>query len=902
MADLERTVEIIFKSIDQTGSGLSSVSGKLNDFERSIGKVSAPLASLAGDIIKTEAAVLGLAAAYGIYAVSEAAKFESAQIDLNKVLSDIDAPVESFTKTVFELSETYGVASSSILQGIANFKQAGFTASESAKLQKDALDLVIAGDVEAARASEILVSSLKGFGAGADQATRFIEALNNVSNKYATDLAELATGMGRISPVAQQMGFTFEETTGLITPVIEVFRSGPEAANALRTGLLKLIDDAKPVGEALKKIGVSQFDANGVMRSGKDIFLDVANAFKTLDQNQKLVITSQLVGIEQASKMVSVFDNLGKVQNITSAAMERTGSVTKEVELRLNSAEKQVDKFKTTFSNLGIVVGGELLDNFKGVAGGASELTSAFSDIVKQGGLAPLFNALKPLLVDFEATLKGIAVALPDAFKGVDFDGLIKSFQNLGGEISNIFGDLDLTDARDLEQALQGIVDFIALLTNATAGVVEGFSPFVDAIKSLLESLADGDNDMVAFGSNLVGMGAAVNKVIPLLGFLGDTLSLLADVVLVVAGARGFAAFVPAVSSAATALLTFNPAAAAFSAAMGAIAFAIIENIKAFNDWQDRVKGINKDAQTADDVIKRLPQTFEELSKKAGVSIKSMDDFNKAVEDGKLIANEAEGGWKGAGEGVRDFDAEVEAALGNSIELRKETEQNTASLKESAESTKALTQVTSNAAQAEDEWIKTIENGQVVYTNKNRTLDDTGKNLKKVKEETDKLSKSEELAIRNAAELEQTLVKLASNERIKALEFSAKIEVANVEADAKRVVAAYEAISSEIVSTNDLLGTLNQEFANASGFDKLAIDDQIDKANDRADRLLDQQELLNTANVKHLNARTAQIERGGSDITINADNLSPELQAVLESLINNIRIKAIAEGAAFITG
>jgi TP901 family phage tail tape measure protein len=96
------------------------------------------------------------------------------------------------------------------------------------------------------------------------------------------------------------MGFSMEETAGILTPVIEIFRSGDEAAVALKTGLLKLIDDTKPVQEALASIGVSQTDANGALRSGKDILLDVSKAFQTLDEDQKLFVTQQLVGIEQA--------------------------------------------------------------------------------------------------------------------------------------------------------------------------------------------------------------------------------------------------------------------------------------------------------------------------------------------------------------------------------------------------------------------------------------------------------------------------------------------------------------------------------------------------------------------------------------------------------------------------
>jgi TP901 family phage tail tape measure protein len=44
-----------------------------------------------------------------------------------------------------------------------------------------------------------------------------------VSNKYATDVKQLGLGMSKLAPIAKTMGLSFEETAGILTPVIEVF-------------------------------------------------------------------------------------------------------------------------------------------------------------------------------------------------------------------------------------------------------------------------------------------------------------------------------------------------------------------------------------------------------------------------------------------------------------------------------------------------------------------------------------------------------------------------------------------------------------------------------------------------------------------------------------------------------
>lgn len=335
MTDIKRNVEIIFSGKDDLSKNIKNIS----------------------------LAMSGLAAAGLAYAFSESVKLESALIDLAKVMGDQPAELEAAKKAAFDLAMTYGVSAENALESMANFKQAGFTAQEAMQLTKDALDLVIAGDLEAAEASEILVSTLKGFGAPASDAARLIDILNEVSNNYATSVTELGAGMARLSPIASQMGFSFEETAGILTPVIEVFRSGDEAAVALKTGLLKLIDDSKPVQDALRKIGVSQRDANGDLRSGKDILYDVSKAFEAASDADKLFLTQQLVGINQAPKMVTVFSDLAKVTDITASAMGAAGSAAKEVNLRLASTEVTLKAAKEGVSILAAAFGDHFREN-----------------------------------------------------------------------------------------------------------------------------------------------------------------------------------------------------------------------------------------------------------------------------------------------------------------------------------------------------------------------------------------------------------------------------------------------------------------------------------------------------------------------------------------------------------
>lgn len=324
--------------------------------------------------LKTRIIAIGavIAGAFGIKAIGEAVKFESALLDLQKVLSDTEGEASQFTDTAKELAVRFGVSSAEVLQSAADFKQAGFDISESFLLTEAALKLVVASELEAAEASELLVLTLNGFKAPASEANRLINILNATSNKYATNVRELGTGMRDLSGIAKKAGFSFEETAGLLTPVIAVFGSGTEAAQALKSGLLKLISTQKPVVDELLRLGIHQRELNeqtgeytGKLRSAKDILLDVSKAFQSMNENQKLVTTGILAGTLQAGKMSEVFDGMGLSIEVTNNALKDTDSINKEVATRMSASETQIKRLGTAFNNMAQEIGTEALPIIK---------------------------------------------------------------------------------------------------------------------------------------------------------------------------------------------------------------------------------------------------------------------------------------------------------------------------------------------------------------------------------------------------------------------------------------------------------------------------------------------------------------------------------------------------------
>jgi hypothetical protein len=297
--------------------------------------------------------------------------------------------------------------------------------------------------------------------------------------------------MAGISPIAKQMGFSMSETAGLLTPVIEVYRSGSEAADALKTGLQQLINDTEPVKAALASIGVSQFNLNGKLRTGKEIFIDVAKAITGLDSAQKQYLIGQLVGIDQAGRMSQVFDNLAGYLGVTDAALNSTGSALKEVESRLDTAEVKGKRAEEAFRQLSVTLGNAFKPQISGVIAATGDLAAAFDKAVKAGDLAPLLNVIKPQIAAVENLIKAMADNLDDALAGVDWTPLVQGIKAFSGEfgeaIKALTDGMDLSTVEGLRNLLQALINLMGNFSQYVAGVVDGLEPFLDGLNILLK-------------------------------------------------------------------------------------------------------------------------------------------------------------------------------------------------------------------------------------------------------------------------------------------------------------------------------------------------------------------------------------------------------------------------------
>lgn len=917
MSSISSTVSLIFQGVNNVTNTVNQIQGQVGALSSGIARVTAPLADFTTLAIKTEASIIALAAAMGAIAFRESVQFESSLLDLQKVLGDADPAAAEFVGTLEALAVQYGENGNALVASMANFKQSGFTAQESAALVKNALDLVIAGDIEAAQSSDLLVASLKGFGAEASEAGRLVDILNEVSNNYATSVEELAIGFARLSPVASAAGLTFEETAALLTPVIEVFRDGSESANGLKTILLRLTSDTKPVVEALATLGVSQRDANGELRLGRDILRDVQGAYQGLEETQKAAIAQQLAGTDQAARALIVFDNLNKTLAVNETATKAAGSAIKEVEIRLAAASTVINRSIEQYRQLAKTIGDEYRVQLTGVIDATGDLAEAIETSIKDGGFDTLFDALRPQLESLEGLIRTIAANFGEALAGVDFTRLVQSFERLGGAFGGLFGDLDLRTVEGLRDFLQGMADTLALLTDYVGGAVESFGPFVRQAGELLAQVRDLDPSLISLAGNIGGLATVAHNLsgplalvvsgVTALGSAGPSISAFRSALSSLGGLIG------TVGGLSTALGTGG-----LAGAVGLLSFTLtresgladlLNDILApdllygdgasigtfFADVTDALRGTRVEleylptpTQRALAEVTALRQEFEALAGPAADAPK------------RLVSSQEELARSG------DRLAAVFAEQGLAFDRA------TGALVPLAQATEALADTNAAAGRSTQALVG-------YYTNADGKIVPLYRELSEVAKGGNEAAESLEQAAQRSEDFLIRMAEIASDERIRKFEIEASIQTAQFERDARvfestteRIKANFESLGTTISSTGELLGSLVSEYTSAeSRFDQIKLDRLIQQEMENREQALALQEKLTDAQVEQIRAYTHLLEvqarrlaRGDGMIEIKVDGseVDPALEQVWRVLVEKARARANEEGGAALLG
>ena len=884
MADLQKTIEIIFEGKSELGKLTGSFNRDFDQLNKSVTDIAAPLAKAADMTLMLEAALAALAVGGMALAIKTAGDFSGQFAEITTLIDDTGAPIEAFeadvksyaSTSVKSISEINGAVYSAISAGVDYKNSVDFVA------QSEKLAVAAKGDLDTT--TKVLISTLNAYGESTDQAGKYSDILFATVKAGQTTLPELSGALSRVTASAAALGIPFETVGAALATLTAKGMPTSQAITALQGAMTGLI---KPTGQASAQAKLLEIDFSAAAVKSKGFEVVLKEVMEATGGN--IAKMSQLFGsVEGLNGVLSLGENglsmftekLDVTRN--SAGMTQTAYDKMALEMeKIN--QRLVTNFELTLGE----IGEKLLPQYTDIVTNSTGILAGIGEATRTGAFDPIFDLIEEFGTNTADLLGNIAENLPAALEGIDYSKLIASLRELGSSVQGafeaVFGDVDLSTAEGLHDAIQKGVDGLTTLQNVVSGIIEGMKPLFETLGFAIENFDEMGAEAEKATGKVLGWGKTATVFLEYSGIVKVFIGLLSGSLMISA--------VGNIVSMGKALGGMSVILKGMVGASGPLIVAAAAILAITQAWQYSTTAAQDEDHWLTKVSTSVLELVDHWGLLTGVTQEERDaqiEANKAFEAARIKVKALGEEQEQTGEGVEIFRKKLGAIpddmdkIIDSIDRVPDLE-----IAVNAEGTKSgLSDVFIWVEGETDEF--------------NLALNATGGVKVPTKVDQESLDAAKKKLDDDIPKVRDLQVKIAT-EMIKA---QAQVATATIEAEAKKMESAFDSLNVGIASTGDTLtdlwGTLGD--SNLWTGDKWSLMQTIDREEERRQSEFDLQQDLIGEQIRLTSAKATAIESGGAMINIDGAGLQPHLEAFMWEVLEAIQVRANAEGAEFLLG
>lgn len=397
---------------------LSQKLDKASSAFSTMAKLSAPLAT----------AFAGLFTA----GITQATEFEYAMKKVQAVSGATQEEFEQLSEKARELGGATEYSAVEVSDAFYYMSLAGWDVQESLDGVAPLLDLATASTESLATVSDILTDNLGSFNMTAQDTGKACDILASASSNSNTTVEMLGQSFKSVAPVAGAMGYTMQDTALMLGLMANAGIKAESAGTQLRTTLANLANPTKAVSNAMSEYNVSLTNADGTMKTLKDVVSDLRTAFSGLDEAQKAELASTLAGKEGMSGLLVIVNSSDEDFNsLADSIYNCEGATAQMAETMRDSTQGDIDELKSKMQELAISIGEKLLPYFVEAMEKISDLLDWFSNlndetqdsIIQFGLFSIAFSSITGVLSKVTGGLSSVCTSLGEFAKKSEITG-----------------------------------------------------------------------------------------------------------------------------------------------------------------------------------------------------------------------------------------------------------------------------------------------------------------------------------------------------------------------------------------------------------------------------------------------------------------------------------------------
>ena len=291
-------------------------------------------------------------------------ELDKAMVDLQIASGYTRQEMKAAMKGYNEIAVDTGRTTEEVLTAANDWLRAGFDIKSANELIRDSMKLSTLGMIDSAKATEYLISTLKGWKLQTDEVADAVDDLTALDMAFATSAGDIAQAMAKGNVSASLAGMDRKTYEAMLTAVMDVGQQGADVVGTAFKTLFARYGNVKSgkyasnynanesgsetseetvklndIETVLNKIQIKTRDSVGQFRDIDEVLSDIAEKWNTIDQVSQNAVSTALGGTRQREVVNTLFENWGSVEKAKRITETSSGTADQKMENYAESIE-----------------------------------------------------------------------------------------------------------------------------------------------------------------------------------------------------------------------------------------------------------------------------------------------------------------------------------------------------------------------------------------------------------------------------------------------------------------------------------------------------------------------------------------------------------------------------------
>lgn len=359
-------------------------------------------------------------------------------IDFEKTMSGVEAvtgaagkELEDLELKAREMGKSTTKSSSQAAEAMEYMGLAGWETTQIIEGIEPVLRLSEAGNLDLARASDLVTDSMSAMGIEVQDLDRYLDVVAQTARSSNTDIDAMMEAYLGVGGVLRGLDADLEDSAVALGMLANAGIKGSESGKSLSAILTNLTAPTGRAKKALDELGFSAFDAEGNFKGIDEVLFELKDTFKDMTPEQQNMYKSMIAGKEHTKGLNALLNGLDDTyEELSESIGDSEGALMTMAEIMNDNTAGSISRLLSSVQELALTI--------------YDKMKPAIADVIEFfQGVSDKLNNLTPEQEDMIAKFVKMAIVIGPALKIIGkltggVGSLVKEFGFLAQRIGNV--------------------------------------------------------------------------------------------------------------------------------------------------------------------------------------------------------------------------------------------------------------------------------------------------------------------------------------------------------------------------------------------------------------------------------------------------------------------------------